>query len=59
MTALDDAVRQGKVRYIGVSNFRPEQIEEAMPLQRPVGWNSSSLTLRWRGVDSNFQFRAK
>ena len=33
MTALDDVVRQGKVRYIGVSNFRPAQIEAAMRLR--------------------------
>src|SRR5579863_4770708 len=30
MGALDDIVRQGKARYVGVSNFRPAQIEEAM-----------------------------
>jgi aryl-alcohol dehydrogenase-like predicted oxidoreductase len=41
--ALDDIVRQGKARYIGVSNFRLAQIEECMRL-RPVdvvqyGWN--------------------
>ena len=30
MAALDDVVRQGKVRYVGVSNFRLAQIEEAM-----------------------------
>jgi aryl-alcohol dehydrogenase-like predicted oxidoreductase len=34
MTALGDVVRQRKVRYIGVSNFRPEQIEEAVQLRR-------------------------
>jgi aryl-alcohol dehydrogenase-like predicted oxidoreductase len=32
--ALDDIVRQGKTRYIGVSNFRLAQIEEAMGLRR-------------------------
>jgi aryl-alcohol dehydrogenase-like predicted oxidoreductase len=43
MTALDDVVRLGKVRYIGVSNFRPQQIEEAMRLRRvdvvQYAWN--------------------
>ena len=34
MTALDDVVRQGKVRYIGVSNFRLAQIVEAMRKRR-------------------------
>src|SRR5438128_1948567 len=43
MKALDDTVRQGKARYIGVSNFRLAQIEAAIQL-RPIdvvqyGWN--------------------
>jgi hypothetical protein len=43
MAALDEIERQGKVRYVGVSNFRLSQIEEAMRL-RPVdvvqyAWN--------------------
>ena len=43
MAALDDIVRQGKARYIGVSNFRLAQIEEAMRLRRvdvvQYAWN--------------------
>ena len=43
MTALDDVVRQGKVRYIGVSNFRQAQIVEAMRRRRidvvQYAWN--------------------
>ncbi len=43
MQALDDIVRQGKARYVGVSNFRLAQIEAAARL-RPIdvvqyGWN--------------------
>jgi aryl-alcohol dehydrogenase-like predicted oxidoreductase len=43
MRALDDIVREGKARYIGVSNFRPSQLEACMRL-RPIdvaqyGWN--------------------
>src|ERR1700741_1487262 len=34
MHALDDIVRQGKARYIGVSNFRLAQIEDCMRLRR-------------------------
>src|SRR5438270_8506911 len=34
MRALDDIVQQGKARYIGVSNFRPAQIESCMRLRR-------------------------
>lgn len=41
--ALDDVVRQGKARYIGVSNFRLAQIEECMRLRRidvvQYAWN--------------------
>jgi myo-inositol catabolism protein IolS len=43
MRALDDIVRQGKARYIGVSNFRLAQIETCMRLRRidvvQYGWN--------------------
>lgn len=43
MAALDDIVRQGKARYIGVSNFRLAQIEECMRLRRidvvQYAWN--------------------
>jgi myo-inositol catabolism protein IolS len=43
MHALDDIVRQGKARHVGVSNFRLAQIDTAMRL-RPIdvvqyGWN--------------------
>jgi len=43
MGALDDIVRQGKARFVGVSNFRLAQIEACMRL-RPIdvvqyGWN--------------------
>ena len=43
MRALDDIVRQGKARYVGVSNFRLPQIEDCMRLRRidvvQYGWN--------------------
>jgi myo-inositol catabolism protein IolS len=43
MRALDDVVRQGKVRFIGVSNFRLAQIEECTRLRRidvvQYAWN--------------------
>jgi len=43
MHALDDIVRQGKARYVGVSNFRLPQIEDCMRLRRidvvQYGWN--------------------
>ncbi len=43
MAALDDVVRQGKVRYVGVSNFRLAPIKEAMEVRRidvvQYAWN--------------------
>jgi len=43
MRAMDDIVRQGKARYVGVSNFRLSQLEACMRLQRidvvQYGWN--------------------
>jgi aryl-alcohol dehydrogenase-like predicted oxidoreductase len=43
MRALDEVVRQGKARLVGVSNFRLAQIEEAMQLRRidvvQYAWN--------------------
>jgi aryl-alcohol dehydrogenase-like predicted oxidoreductase len=43
MRALDDIVRQGKARYIGVSNFRLEQLKACMQVRRvdvvQYGWN--------------------
>jgi aryl-alcohol dehydrogenase-like predicted oxidoreductase len=34
MRAMDDIVRQGKARYVGVSNFRLSQLEACMRLRR-------------------------
>jgi aryl-alcohol dehydrogenase-like predicted oxidoreductase len=43
LAALDDVVRQGKARYIGISNFRLAQIEACMKLRRidvvQYAWN--------------------
>ena len=43
MRALDDIVRQGKARYVGVSNFRRAQLDACMQLRRidvvQYGWN--------------------
>src|SRR3954452_15302817 len=37
LAALDELVREGKVRFIGSSNFSPAQIEEADALARERG----------------------
>lgn len=43
MRALEDVVRSGKVRFVGVSNFKPEEIEECAQFRRvdvvQYGWN--------------------
>jgi aryl-alcohol dehydrogenase-like predicted oxidoreductase len=43
MRALEDLVRQGKVRFVGLSNFKREEIEACMRVRRvdvvQYGWN--------------------
>jgi len=43
MHALDDLVRDGKVRFVGLSNFKLEEIEACMAVRRvdvvQYGWN--------------------
>jgi aryl-alcohol dehydrogenase-like predicted oxidoreductase len=50
MRALDDIVRQGKARHIGVSNFRLAQLEACMKLRRidvvQYGWNMFDRRMR-------------
>jgi aryl-alcohol dehydrogenase-like predicted oxidoreductase len=38
--ALDDAVRQGKIRYIGCSNYAAWQISTALGVSAKHGWSS-------------------
>jgi aryl-alcohol dehydrogenase-like predicted oxidoreductase len=40
LTTLDDLVHDGKVRYLGVSNFRPAQLQKALDLSRQHGWQA-------------------
>jgi len=43
MSALDDVVRDGKVRFVGLSNFKLDEIEACMAVRRvdvvQYGWN--------------------
>ena len=39
LRALDDIVRQGKVRYIGCSNFAAWQLMKALMISGKYGWN--------------------
>jgi aryl-alcohol dehydrogenase-like predicted oxidoreductase len=38
MQALDEIVRAGKVRYLGFSEWTPEQIQASLDLSRERGW---------------------
>ncbi len=38
LSTLNDLVRQGKVRYIGASNFCGWQLQKAVDLSRGMGW---------------------
>jgi aryl-alcohol dehydrogenase-like predicted oxidoreductase len=40
LAALDQLVKQGKVRYIGVSNYKAHQIQKAVDLSRQHGWEA-------------------
>lgn len=53
MRALDDVVQQGKARFVGVSNFKGEEIEACMRIRRvdvgQYGWNLFDRRMQ-RGV---------
>lgn len=40
LRALDDLVREGKVRYIGCSNFKGWQLMKSLAISRESGWES-------------------
>ena len=40
LSALDDLIRSGKVRYIGASNFTASQLQKALMLSNFNGWHS-------------------
>jgi aryl-alcohol dehydrogenase-like predicted oxidoreductase len=42
LSTLNDLVRQGKVRYIGASNFAGWQLQKAVDLSRAMGWETLS-----------------
>ena len=46
LRAFDDLVRQGKVLYIGVSEWRAEEISAALAIATEMGWTASSPTSR-------------
>ncbi len=40
LSTLDTLVKAGKVRYIGVSNYKAYQIQKAMDMSRASGWEA-------------------
>ncbi|HLG89771.1 MAG TPA: aldo/keto reductase [Alphaproteobacteria bacterium] len=44
LRALDDLIRQGKIRYIGCSNLSPAQVVEAQWTSRHLGLNAFAST---------------
>ena len=57
LRALDDLVRQGKVRHIGCSNFSAEQIDEAQPTAHAAQAHAfiaaRTNTACWRATSSS------
>jgi aryl-alcohol dehydrogenase-like predicted oxidoreductase len=55
MTAFADLVRQGKVLYVGVSEWRPAQIEAAVALAADLGVplvsNQPQYSILWRVIE--------
>jgi aryl-alcohol dehydrogenase-like predicted oxidoreductase len=57
LSALTDLVRQGKVRYIGISNFSGWQIMKAMSVSRSHGFESFvSLQPQYSLVERNLEY---
>jgi aryl-alcohol dehydrogenase-like predicted oxidoreductase len=56
LRALDDLVTQGKVLYVGVSEWSAEQLDEARTLQRELGFdpivsNQPQYSMLWRRIE--------
>jgi aryl-alcohol dehydrogenase-like predicted oxidoreductase len=57
LTAFDDLVRQGKVLYIGVSEWRAEEIRDALELAQEMGLdriasNQPQYSMLWRVIEA-------
>ncbi|HVC13883.1 MAG TPA: aldo/keto reductase family protein [Acidimicrobiales bacterium] len=57
LRAFDDLVRQGKVLYVGVSEWTAEQIESALQIADDMGFdrlvsNQPEYSLLWRVIES-------
>jgi aryl-alcohol dehydrogenase-like predicted oxidoreductase len=57
LRAFDDLVRQGKALYVGVSEWRAEEIEDALRIADEMGFdrivsNQPQYSLLWRVIES-------
>ncbi len=56
LAVLDDLVREGKVRYVGVSNYRAWQVAKARTLQSERGWAPFvAAQYQWSLVERNLE----
>ena len=58
LKAFDDLVRQGKVLYVGVSEWRAEEIEAALKIADDMGFdrlvsNQPQYSMLWRVIESD------
>lgn len=58
LRAFDDLVRQGKVLYVGVSEWTAEQIKAALEIADAMGFdrivsNQPEYNMIWRGIESD------
>jgi aryl-alcohol dehydrogenase-like predicted oxidoreductase len=56
LQAFEDLVRQGKVNYIGFSEWNSEQIKSALNIQKARGWtkfvaNQPQYSMLWRVIE--------
>jgi aryl-alcohol dehydrogenase-like predicted oxidoreductase len=54
--AFDDLIRQGKVLYAGVSEWKPSQIRDAVTIQQELGYdrfvsNQPEYSMLWRVIE--------
>ncbi len=57
LRAFDDLIRQGKVLYVGVSEWKAEQIDEAVRISRASGFdqiisNQPQYNMLWRVIEA-------
>jgi voltage-dependent potassium channel beta subunit len=56
LRAFDDLIRQGKVLYVGVSEWKASQIQEAVSMQQELGYdrfvsNQPEYSMLWRVIE--------